>query len=719
MFIDTHSTCRRPLNASHSKAEWGSPVCQRVDRRWQRLLVTAGVMGIVLAAILVSRAHAASRQGAVEDAWNALPRYEYGQDMAPLLTIDRVVIQAMATPESRQACAARLADLLTADETTLAAQQYICLKLREIGTPAEVPILNRLLTDPETSEMARQALQAIPGPAASQALQSALDQLEGTLLVGVINSLGARRDANAGAELMRLADSKDKRVAAAALWALGNIGDEQARSFLLARATQAGPPTPRGLAVPLLRSARQSAHRGEKDSTKAIFDHLAQQDQAAGTRAAALEGLLHLQEENSDATVVNWLTSSDKQRQQVALGHLRVLSPDQLDTLLARLPDLTYSGQMAVIELAASRRGKDVLPVVMSLIEKDNVELKLAGIGCLGMIGDAAAIPTLLELFADPDPVSGAAQDALLALPREPVTSALLDALRKRPKIRGPVIAALVKLKCYEAIDPLIEIASHSDPSIHEPALKGLRGIADPDEHDIPRLVNLLLETQPGRHQDEVEKTILLVTDKLPPAADPSKLVRQAVESAPRSKAPKYLPLLGRLGGEPALKTIQSALESSDSRTRTAAIRGLCNWPNAEVAEQLLDIAEDSQDKTLHRWALRAYVRVVTLESDRPPAETLSMLKNAMELAQVVDDKRLVLERAATIRTMDTVNWLAEFLDDTELCQTACQSIVELAHHRFLRHPNMNVFDPLLRKVSQVCKDASVVERAKRYRLGL
>jgi hypothetical protein len=88
-------------------------------------------------------------------------------------------------------------------------------------------------------------------------------------------------------------------------------------------------------------------------------------------------------------------------------------------------------------------------------------------------------------------------------------------------------------------------------------------------------------------------------------------------------------------------------------------------------------------------------------------------------IAEVTSDKRLVLERATTIRTLDAVNWIAPYLDDSELQQAACRAIVELAHHRFLRHPNMNVFGPLLEKAERVSDDPAIVERARRYRLGL
>ena len=164
---------------------------------------------------------------------------------------------------------------------------------------------------------------------------------------------------------------------------------------------------------------------------------------------------------------------------------------------------------------------------------------------------------------------------------------------------------------------------------------------------------------------------------------------------------------------------IESALQNADAEVREAAIRGLCNWPNAKVAGRLLELAKLSEHKTCRRWSLRAYIRVVTLESDRPASETLTMLQNAMKLAEMADDKRLVLERTSTVRTMHTVNWISPYLDDPELRQAACQAIVELAHHRFLRHPHMKIFGPLLEKVGRVSENPTVAERANRYRLGL
>ena len=76
-------------------------------------------------------------------------------------------------------------------------------------------------------------------------------------------------------------------------------------------------------------------------------------------------------------------------------------------------------------------------------------------------------------------------------------------------------------------------------------------------------------------------------------------------------------------------------------------------------------------------------------------------------------------QRAASVRTLATVDWVAGYLDDPELAQTACKTIVELAHHRFLRQPNKAHFEPILRKVEATAKDKSVAGLAEKARLGM
>ena len=103
------------------------------------LRILDSLSSLFLLVVLASSSSALAAAMSAEDAWKALPTYRYGSDMAALLTIDAEMIHAMATPEKRAACAARLAAILESKETTLAAKQYVCCQLRQVGTAAEVP----------------------------------------------------------------------------------------------------------------------------------------------------------------------------------------------------------------------------------------------------------------------------------------------------------------------------------------------------------------------------------------------------------------------------------------------------------------------------------------------------------------------------------------------------------------------------------------------------
>jgi HEAT repeat protein len=107
-----------------------------------------------------------------------------------------------------------------------------CKELAIHGSKAAVPELAKLLADEQLVSWARIALEAIPDPAADEALRNALDTAQGRALIGVINSIGVRRDAQAVEPLQNRLQSADGEVASAAAIALGNIGTAQATQAL-------------------------------------------------------------------------------------------------------------------------------------------------------------------------------------------------------------------------------------------------------------------------------------------------------------------------------------------------------------------------------------------------------------------------------------------------------------------------------------------------------
>src|SRR4051812_22508481 len=126
------------------------------------------------------------------------------------------------------------ADLIKVLQSSAAPEDkaIACKRLAVYGTKEAVPALARLLPDEKLTSSARIALEGIPGSAAGKALRDAVPKVKGKVLVGVINSIGVRRDSGAASLLGRKLDDPDTAVASAAAESLGRIGGSRAARAL-------------------------------------------------------------------------------------------------------------------------------------------------------------------------------------------------------------------------------------------------------------------------------------------------------------------------------------------------------------------------------------------------------------------------------------------------------------------------------------------------------
>ena len=98
-----------------------------------------------------------------------------------------------ATAASSLAQESKLLAVLHSD-ASLEAKSAACRNLARVAGKEAVPALAGLLGDEKLSHMARYALETIPDPSVDDALRAALAKLQGRPRLGVIGSIGARRD---------------------------------------------------------------------------------------------------------------------------------------------------------------------------------------------------------------------------------------------------------------------------------------------------------------------------------------------------------------------------------------------------------------------------------------------------------------------------------------------------------------------------------------------
>jgi len=225
---------------------------------------------------------------ALENALKALQTYEWGSDPAPLEPIDKVVFASQ--PGTQKELEARLAAVLKTGALR-AAKDFVCRKLALIGSAQSVSALSALLPDKELSHMARYALEAIGTAEAENAMRDSLPKVEDKTKIGVIHSLGVKRDARSTSQLAALLRATLPDVAAAAAFALGQIGTPEAAKALAEYRARVSKEFRAVAADASFVCAQRLLAKGQREEAMGILRALGSQDQPEHVRAAAKHAL--------------------------------------------------------------------------------------------------------------------------------------------------------------------------------------------------------------------------------------------------------------------------------------------------------------------------------------------------------------------------------------------------------------------------------------------
>ena len=509
---------------------------------------------------------AATGQVATRDVLKPLASYQYGQSRMVLLEAAQL---AQALPRET---APQLAALLASD-ATLDAKRFACEQLGLIGSSDEVPALAVQLSNPDLALAARAALERIPGEPSLAALRAALPGSAGALRHGLINSLGARRDAQAVPLLADLLpDSAD---------ALAAIGTGQALEAL-----RAAKPRP---TAALLRCALQL-------QDTAVLEELTAPDQPKPVRVAAFLGRVKALGNQADATVLAALAGSDSALQVAAIGLLRGTA--LVKAAAERWKELPADLQVPLLAALGDSGEPAALPAVTEAASSELTDVRRAAIIAIGKLGDASSVPVLLGLLATAEKAEQPAiVEALARLPGPGVDAALLQS--PQPE----TIRALVARGATAAVPGLLVLAEAGNPE----AISALGKLAP--AADGPRLMALL---DNASDRQPVEAALVALYRR----AGETQAVADAALQASGPRKASLLAVLGVLGGDRALAVLRASLQSGDADAQLAAVRALADWETGAPLEDLRAVAKTAADAKLKALAARGAARLEALGFD-------------------------------------------------------------------------------------------------------
>jgi HEAT repeat protein len=593
-----------------------------------------------------------------------------------------------------------------------------CRQLAIIGTKDAVAPLSALLGDEKLSHMARYGLEPIPEAAVDEALRDALGKLKGRPLVGVIGSIGVRRDAKAVKPLKNILmqHDSDPQVTKAVVRALGKIGNLDAADTLRMALAHAPGANQLALCEGLFRCAEALGSRGERAEAIEIYDELRELDAPHQVRAGALRGAILTRGKDGLGLLRQYLRSDDYILFSAAVQTAQELPGTGVSRALTTgLSQLPADNQILVVWTLGKRTDAVALLWLYNLARKGEKAVRLEAIRVLPQSGHVSAVPVLVELLGDADgQISQAAHEAFGALPGPAADAAVRAMFNDGQTSRQlAAIKLMGRRRMTTTIPELLKAAGGANAELRPAAIKAVGELGGPAE--LPKLLDLLMDLKVSEDLDAARQAVSEVCAKADdPESCTQKLIDLLGEAQPAQKI-VLLRVLAAVGGPNSLEAVRKAVDDPGAQVHAAAVRALGTWKTADAAPHLLVLAKATNNPNDRTLCLRGYLGFAA-RPDLPAGERLSMCRQGSRLVERDDEKRLLLGALGSINSPAALALIMPYLDDPAIRAEACTATVAIAENLLKRSDSSKQAPKLvkaLEKVAQVSSDADLARRAK------
>ncbi|MDR0328498.1 MAG: HEAT repeat domain-containing protein [Planctomycetaceae bacterium] len=504
--------------------------------------------------------------------------------------------------------------------------------------------------------------------------------------VWIIRQLGAVGDATAVPALAKCLPSNEIRIRDEAARALANIPGKEAEDALKGNSVQSAKDA---------MTARTIKSNLPKETVETKFPQAI--PYLPLTNAAEIRTFMEGYGKLSDmekAQVLSNLTARSS-RMQVSMQRRR---PAARETNAGNRPGGNARGTTGT-----GRTGSPYIPLAVEAAGSSDETLRNAGLLAVGALGGTAEVPFLLEQ-ARAGSNKDLAKLALVRMSGQEIDTLLMANLKtEQDAEKFGILADVLNRRYNSEIRPaLLERAKAAGSENRLQLLQWAEPASS--KSDIADYVKVWALISDRGQKDRAEQIIARLS------GGDAGTVMQALGDW---DTPEGLSLLGRVGDANMLDKIRQSKN---------AVHAFRTWTNAVVADDLIKVVGDDkysdEERTL---ALRAFIRVMSLPNNQigiqiDDVAKVKRLAEAYELAKRIEEKRLIIERVGQIRTVESLRFVLQYVDEEELQERACESILDLAHQVELKRTALDEFNAALDKVLAVTKRDDFRERVNRYK---
>ncbi len=555
-----------------------------------------------------------------------------------------------------------------------------CKKMAIYGTDQSIPVLVPLLADKELSSWARIALEAIPGPAADAALRHAVGTVEGRLLIGVINSMAVRRDAQAVDVLIKTLEDTDADVACAAAVALGHLGGDQAGKRLMQSLTDSRANVRSAVAQGCILCAEQCLANDQSADAVTLYDAVRQAEVPDQRHLEAIRGAILARRFKGMPLLIEQLKSDDQKRLSIGLRTARELGGRRVTEALAgEMAGLSAARRPLLLLALSDRSDSAVLPIVLNAAASPSQAMRATAIDILVRIGNVSCVPVLLETATGPDPaLRQAATETIIRLPDNAVDADVVARLATAQGKRRCVLVEVAGQRQIAASLPLVlSSLKDSNAEIRSASVRTVGIIGE--KAQAGDLAALLQDTRNAKEQASIKTALLAICARNGLACFSH--VKPLTQSRDNEIHVIGLNALALMGGPEALEAVTSAMKIGATPVQEEAVRILSTWPNkwpqdSGAGQALLALAASAEKMTHQVLGLRGYLQYVRGNRTLSPEQKVAKVVEALDHTKRPEEKRqaiAVLGETPTVRSLDLLGTLSK---DPPLAEEAYSAMV-------------------------------------------
>jgi HEAT repeat protein len=574
-------------------------------------------------------------------------------------------------------------------DATLAGKQFICKHLSTIATKESVSVMNKMLTEANTAEMALGVLQKIPDPAAGKIMIHALSKSEPKIKVAIIHSLGACRNEKSVKALAKLVYDKDPMISESAISALGAIGSEEAAVKLNSASDVLHGDLRWQVMNALLKCADRFISENKYESAQKIYTKVYDTHPPDFLQIAALKGMFYTTDEDPVIFIISHLQNDDPEIIPAVISFIYEL-PEQSNPsrIYGQISNLSEMNRLYLFTAVAYHGDPSFNKTITDAINDDNAEMRIAGLKAIARSGTSSDVLFLAEKASIlKGNEKNLTRESLYTMHGEDVDKAILNAIETDdPKIKVELIRCIGERNISSATDILLNLAGYPDPAVRAESIEALGKIAVPE--DLPGLIQILINSSSERERRILETAICLVTLKM---MDGERKSKDILDVMPSVKDPtllnSFIAILGEIGDNLDYPVLKEFLYSAPPEIQLAALRALSDWPDATPKNDLKTITETTADARKHTLALRGYVQVVVADGTLSQDQKYSEIHHAFNMASGIDEQKIVLSGLGKINSYEALKFSISLMNNKDLIRETEAAILNIAENLSWSYP--------------------------------